>query len=88
MHLSGGASSVSLSETFTHAGTEKMASYTKHHTGGIIGVIMDGRVLSAPLIMEPITTSQGKISGGFATLTEAQALADRLNGAAGQTRKP
>ena len=77
-----------LSETFTPAGTEKMASYTKHHTGGIIGVIMDGRVLAAPLIMEPITTSQGEISGGFRSLTDAQALADRLNGAAGKTRKP
>ena len=56
-HLSGGASSVTLSETFTPAGTEKMASYTKHHTGGIVGVIVDGRVLAAQLIMEPITTS-------------------------------
>jgi len=87
-HLSGGASSVSLSETFTPAGTEKIASYTKHHTGGIIGIIVDGRVLSAPLVMEPITSGQGEISGGFRSLTDGQGLADRLNGAAGQTRKP
>ncbi len=75
---------MSLSETFTPAGTEKLASFTKHHIGSIIGIIVDDHVLSAPIIREPITDDRGEISGGFRSLTDAQGLADRLNDAAGR----
>ena len=86
--LPSGGSSVALSLTFTPARTDKLARFTKFHTGQIVGIIVDGRVVTAPLINQPITEGRGEISGGFGSLTAAQALADRLNVAAGQTRKP
>ncbi len=88
-HLSGpGGTIPAISQTFTPAGTKKLSQFTRDHTGGMIGLIVDDRVLSAPVIMAPILGDQGEISGGFASLSEARTLADRLNEAAGGGRKP
>lgn len=83
-HLSGirGATPAIL-QTFTPVGTEKFARFTKDHTGDVCGIIVDDRVLSAPMIMEPILDGQAEISGGFDSLNEAVILAKRLNEAAG-----
>jgi hypothetical protein len=88
-HLSGiGGSTPSLSQTFTPVGAEKFARFSEIRTGGVVGIIVDGRVLSAPVIREPVRDGKAEISGGFVSLNEAQILASRLNEAAGGGRKP
>lgn len=88
-HLSGiGGATPAISQTFTPDGAEKFTRFTKDHTGGVVGIIVDDRVLSAPVIMEPIRDSRSEISGGFTSLNEAHVLANRLNDAAGGARKP
>lgn len=88
-HLAGvGGATPVISQTFAPSGTEKFARFTRDHTGGVVGIIVDDRILSAPVIMEPITDSRAEISGGFASLNEAVILAKRLNDAAGGGRKP
>jgi len=83
-HLSGmGGATPAISQTFTPSGTEKFIRFTKDHTGDVVGIIIDDRILSAPVINEPIRDSHAEISGGFASLNEARVLAGRLNDAAG-----
>ena len=82
-HLLGNGTIPTISQTFTPSGTEKFARFTKDHTGGVIGIIIDNRILSATVINEPILDSHVEISGGFASLNEARVLAHRLNEAAG-----
>ena len=83
-----GGATPALSQTFTPSGTDKFARFTRDHTRGVVGIIVDDRVLSAPIINEPIVDGKVEISGGFASLNEVQVLADRLNKAAGGRRKP
>jgi SecD/SecF fusion protein len=71
-----------VSQVFTADGTRKWAEFTKDHTKEIIGIVLDDAVLSAPFIKEPILDGQGEISGGFATVADAKALADMLNAGA------
>jgi len=88
-HLSGpGGAIPAISQTFTPAGAEKLARFTRDHIGNMIGLIVDDRVFLAPVINAPILDGQSQISGGFASLNEARVLADRLNEAAGGGRKP
>ena len=69
-------------------GAKKMAAFSAAHRGEIMGIVLDDALLSAPVIREPIVDGEGEISGGFHTLAEAQALAQRLNAASGTTDLP
>lgn len=71
-----------VTQAFDAAGTRAMANFSTRHVGDTEGIILDGRVLEAPYIAEPITDGQGQISGGFQTLEQAKALADLLNAGA------
>ena len=81
-HLSGTGSTPAVSQVFTDKGSAAFAKFTTEHTGEINGIVLDDAVLSAPVINEPIVDGQAEISGGFATLTEAQSLANLLNAGA------
>jgi hypothetical protein len=50
-----------------------------------IAIVLDGEVISVPVVQEPITSGRGQISSGF-TEEEATALAERLD--AGATAAP
>ena len=67
-----------LELTFTPDGTQKMKAFSTSHTGELMGILADGRLLLAPRVIGPM---EGKsvISGGFRDLTEAKALADSLS---------
>lgn len=52
--------SFSLNET----GAQLFADYTTEHVREFFAIVLDGRVISAPSINEPITGGQGQISGG------------------------
>ncbi|MDQ2800371.1 MAG: protein translocase subunit SecD, partial [Armatimonadota bacterium] len=80
--LSGPSSIPAVSQVFTEKGTAAFAKFTTEHTGEINGIVLDDAVLSYPKITEPILDGQAEISGGFATLSQAQSLANLLNAGA------
>ncbi|HUL08218.1 MAG TPA: protein translocase subunit SecD [Candidatus Acidoferrum sp.] len=58
-------------------GAKQFAGITRAHVGEPFAILLDGKVLSAPVIREPITAGAGEISGGFAA-EEASSLAALL----------
>lgn len=57
----------------THEGAERFATVTRQYQGRQLAILLDGKVLSAPVIKDPITTGTGTITGRF-TLEEASDL--------------
>jgi len=55
-------------------GGKKFSELTTNNVGGLLAIVVDNKVISAPRINTPITGGSGIISGGF-TLNEAQELA-------------
>jgi SecD/SecF fusion protein len=76
-----GAGGAQVSLEFTAEGARKFADFTKEHTSEILMAYLDGRIISAPNINEPILNGQAQISP-FPTVQEAQTLANYLNGGA------
>lgn len=69
---------VSVSIRFTERGAEKWKQLTENNVNRCIAIVMDNRVYSNPLVMEPITSGETVISGNF-TKEEASNLASLLN---------
>lgn len=67
--------------TFDAAGASKFAQLSGANVGKPLAIVLDGKVLSAPVIYEPITGGQAQISGGF-TSEEASQLAVALQSGA------
>jgi preprotein translocase subunit SecD len=53
------------------------ADYTTAHVGNQVAFMLDGTMLSAPEIREPIVDGETRITGGY-TRRQAQQLADWL----------
>ena len=70
-----------VSTVFDASGARKFAKLTTEHVGERFAIVLDGQVLSAPVIREPIPGGRGQISGGFA-LQEAKDLAVLLRSGA------
>lgn len=66
---------------FTDAGARKFAELTTLWQGYQIPHLLDGELLVAPVVQEPITQGQGIITGSF-TLEEARHLAIQLKSGA------
>lgn len=62
---------------FNAQGARKFGSFTRHHVGRTFAIVLDGQVISAPVIREPIIAGVGQISGNF-TIAEAQRTAAKL----------
>lgn len=62
-------------------GTRRFADVTSKHVGEPFAIVMDNKVISAPVIREPIIGGQGQISGHF-TVEEANDLAVLLRAGA------
>jgi SecD/SecF fusion protein len=62
---------------FGAAGTQKLAAFTRANVGRALAIVIDGRVISAPLIREPILGGRAQISGSL-TKAEAVEIAARL----------
>jgi SecD/SecF fusion protein len=52
---------------FDSAGARRFADITKANVGRPFAIVLDGKVISAPVIREPITGGRGQISGNFTT---------------------
>ena len=67
-----------VSVRFTPEGADLFAKITRNNVNKQLGIFLDGELLSAPNINEPITGGTAIISGGF-TAEEARALAQNLS---------
>ena len=70
-----------VSTVFDASGARRFAKLTTEHVGERFAIVLDGQVLSAPVIREPIPGGRGQISGGF-TLQGAKDLAVLLRSGA------
>jgi SecD/SecF fusion protein len=50
---------------FDSVGTRRFAEITRNNVGRPFAVVLDDKVITAPVIREPITGGQGQISGSF-----------------------
>ena len=68
-----------ISIEFTPEGRKKFADFTKTHIDEYLAIIIDGKILSVPVIRAPILDGKAVIEADFKSLDEAQILADALN---------
>lgn len=66
-----------VSIEFTSEGATKFQAITTRSVGKPLAILLDGVVISAPNINEPITGGRAQISGGF-SITEVQDLVIKL----------
>jgi len=66
---------------FDSAGATRFADITRQNVGNPFAIVLDDKVLSAPVIREPITGGSGQISGNFST-DSANTLAAMLRAGA------
>ena len=62
---------------FDSTGAKRFAEITRAHVREPFAIVLDGRVLSAPVIQEPIAGGSGQISGSF-TVKDTTSLAALL----------
>ncbi len=70
-----------VTTAFDASGARRFAKLTTEHVNERFAIVLDGKVLSAPTIREPIPGGRGQISGGF-TLQGAKDLAVLLRSGA------
>ena len=70
-----------VTTVFDTTGARRFARLTTEHVGERFAIVLDGKVLSAPNIREPIPGGRGQISGGF-SLQGAKDLAVLLRSGA------
>ncbi len=70
-----------VTTVFDASGARRFAKLTTEHVNERFAIVLDGKVLSAPTIREPIPGGRGQISGGF-TLQGAKDLAVLLRSGA------
>jgi len=66
---------------FDSAGAARFAQITQQNVGRPFAIVLDNKVLSAPVIRTPITGGSGQISGGF-SVQEANTLSALLRAGA------
>ncbi len=67
--------------TFDQQGGAKFARLTTENVGKRFAIVLDGKVLSAPVIQEPIIGGQARISGSFTVQTANQLAISLRSGA-------
>lgn len=67
--------------TFTDEGTKLFGDVTKANIGSPIAIVLDGQIVSAPVVQTAITDGVAIITGGF-TVDEAKQLSIQLNAGA------
>ncbi len=68
----------SVEVTLTEGGKKRFAQLTQDAIGRRLGIVVDGKVVSAPIIRAPIVGGKARVDGHF-TLEEAEAIVGRLN---------
>ncbi len=70
-----------ISFRFNQSGARKFGKFTQDNVGAPFAILLDNKVLSAPVIREPILGGAGQISGSF-TVESANTLAVNLRSGA------
>jgi len=70
-----------VSIEFNEKGAELFSSITEKNIGKPLAIVLDGQIISAPVVQEKITGGSARISGEF-TLDQAKNLAIQLNAGA------
>ena len=70
-----------ISFRFNQSGARKFGAFTKEHVGQPFAIVLDDKVISAPVIREAILGGTGQISGNF-TVESANNLAIQLRSGA------
>lgn len=73
----GGSGEVEVNITMDQIGARQWAEITTERVNREFAIVLDGEVVSAPNINQPITGGRSRITGGF-TVQEAQDLAAKL----------
>jgi preprotein translocase subunit SecD len=68
--------------TFNTSGARKFGNFTSKHVGKPFAIVLDDKVISAPIINEPILGGSGEISGSGFTLESTKLLANQLRSGA------
>ena len=68
-----------ISIVFTKAGAERFAEVTEQNIGKPLAILIDGELLSAPIIQESILGGKAVITGSFSN-TEAERIAKGIKG--------
>lgn len=76
---SGGGPAIAF--RFDEKSGRRFAAFTAGHIGSVLAIVLDGQVISAPRIMQPIQSGNGLITGNFA-MAEATQLAAVMGGGA------
>ncbi len=76
-----GTNEPTVSLQFDAAGTKLFSQITKDNVGKVVAIYLDGQVISAPVVREPITDGTAVISGNF-TPDTARDLVNSLNSGA------
>lgn len=63
---------------FDGEGTQLFAELTREHKGEVLAIVLDGAILSAPVIQDEIDNGEAQITGQFSP-DEAKALVRNLN---------
>jgi SecD/SecF fusion protein len=61
-----------ISMTMNSVGTKKWAKMTSENIGKFVGIVLDDKVYTAPVVNDAINTGRTSISGGNMTVAEAQ----------------
>ncbi len=70
-----------VSLNFSSEGGKKFAEITSRNVGRIVAIYLDKKIISTPVVEEPITSGEAIIKGNF-TLQEAKDLSIKLNAGA------
>lgn len=57
---------------FDNRGARRFAEYTRNNVGSVFAIVLDGEIISAPVIQTPITQGSGRITGNFSALEASQ----------------
>jgi preprotein translocase subunit SecD len=76
-----GTNEPTVSLQFNSAGTKLFAQITKDNVGKVVAIYLDGQIIDAPVVREPITNGTAIISGDF-TPDAAKDLVTLLNSGA------
>jgi preprotein translocase subunit SecD len=66
---------------FNNSGARKFGKFTQDHVGKPFAIVLDDKVISAPVIREPILGGRGQISGSFTPETSTQLAIQLRSGA-------
>ena len=66
---------------FNNAGARKFGNFTKDHVNRPFAILLDDKIISAPVIREPILGGTGQISGSFTVETANQLSIQLRSGA-------